>query len=760
MQPRFFRAIAVVAALGTVISMAPSFGTDTTSTDATAAGSVAAGFTPAGSRVVASTPTRQGKLSLVKLDLAGVRADAMPGLPSPDSVPLAPTTAGTAPTTAGTAQAVIQQASFADAATTSHRRRTPRPQVLTAKLDTLPFTVMGVTWDRTNGLGDVAIRYRVRESGTWSQWAGVGASDAAPDPGTPDAKSGSRGGTDPIIAVDANGLQIWAESSRGTLSGVKAVLVDPGADPVGVNTNATNASFQTAAVVAPSQPPIISRAAWGANESLRRCAPDYSNSMVSAAVHHTVSANNYPQSAVAGIIRGIYAFHTGGQGWCDIGYNFLVDRFGTIYEGRAGGITSTVVGAHTGGFNSRTIGISAIGDYGAVGAPPAMVESISRLIAWKFSVHHIVAGASVRLVSAGGESKYPAGTAVTFNTIYGHRDAGLTACPGQNLYNLLPAIRSRVAALSNASVAVSPIGTVEAYSGATNGVRVQGWALDPESTASLTIQVSLDGAVRTLIANTSRPDVGLLYAKGDDHGFSGLLPAGNGPHVVCVTAVNLGQGRSTVLGCERVTVQNVSPIGVLDTVTTTPTSITMTGWALDPDTSNPIAVHAYLDGKASAIMASNPRPDVGRKYGLGDNHGFNATLPTTQGTHQLCLYLINTPAGANPLLVCRTITTGHPPIGALDSVTSTPTGITVTGWALDADTTDPIAVHAYLDGRANVITANNPRPDVGRIFGKGDNHGFNATLTTTPGAHRLCLYLINTPAGTNPLLACRAVTTR
>jgi len=160
---------------------------------------------------------------------------------------------------------VIQQASFAVVA--AKKQRTPHPKVLTAKLDTKPFTVLGVTWDRTSGLGEVAIRYRVRESGTWTRWSGVGASDAAPDPGTPDAKSGTRGGTDPIVAVDADGLQIWAETSTGTLSGVKAVLVDPGADPVGVN--ATNASFQTAVTSAPTQPTIISRAGGGANESLR-----------------------------------------------------------------------------------------------------------------------------------------------------------------------------------------------------------------------------------------------------------------------------------------------------------------------------------------------------------------------------------------------------------------------------------------------------------------------------------------------------------
>jgi N-acetylmuramoyl-L-alanine amidase len=448
MSFRFFHAIVAAAA---AVSIVPSIAADP------------AFPTP--------TSSRQHQLSVVELDLTGVRADAVTDLPSPDVVPpedgsAAPTQPDTTPVTnAGTSQetnasvtglAVIQQA--LTVVNNPHRR--PDPDVLTPKLSTTPFTVLGVTWDLTDGLGDVVIRYRVRESGTWTRWSGVSASDVAPDPGTADAKAGTRGGTDPIVAVGADGLQVWAEASNGTLSGIKAVLIDPGADPVGVN--AANASFQTA-VTAPAKPTIVSRAGWGANESLRNCAPTYSTGMAAAAVHHTASANGYAAGAVAGIIRGFYAFHTraaaaGGRGWCDVGYNFFVDRFGRTFEGRAGGITRTVVGAHTGGFNSRTIGVAAIGNFATGAAPAPMVESISRLIAWKFSVHRIVAGASVRLTSAGGASKFPAGRVVTFSTIYGHRDAGQTACPGQNLYGALPAIRSRAANLANAAVLRSPIG--------------------------------------------------------------------------------------------------------------------------------------------------------------------------------------------------------------------------------------------------------------------------------------------------------------
>jgi N-acetylmuramoyl-L-alanine amidase len=755
MPSRYFRAFAIAAAFSAVVSAVPSIDS-----------------------VVTPSLGQAGRLSVVELDLAGVNADSISSLPSPDSVPVldAPSAAtATAAPVAGsmtngrlsqegrasdTGQADIQPASFnTSASAESHRPKTPHPVVLTGKLDTKPFTVLGVTWDRTAGLGDVVIRYRVRESGTWTRWSGATASDAAPDPGTADAKAATRGGTDPIVAISGNGLQIWAETSSGTLSGVKAMLVDPGADPVAAN--ATNASFQTAAAV-PGQPSIISRAGWGANESLKRCSPDYSNSVVSAAIHHTASTNSYTAADVPGIIRGIYAYHTSGLGWCDIGYNFLVDKFGRIFEGRAGGITSTVIGAHTGGFNSGTIGVSAIGEYGAVAAPPVMVESISQLIAWKFSVHRIVAGASVRMVSAGGESKYPAGTAVIFPTIYGHRDAGLTACPGQHLYDLLPAIRARVASLANAAVSVSPLGRVDAYAGVSSGVSIRGWAFDPESTASITVQASIDGALHTLSANMSRPDVGRVYGKGDNHGFSAVLAASNGRHVVCVSAVNLGQGRSTVLGCQWVTMQNATPIGRLDQASTTPTSITLRGWALDPDTTTSIAVHVYVDGRfAVALAATDSRPDVGRVYGRGDNHGFSGTVNAAVGTHQVCVYAIDSAGGTNPRFGCSTVSVAnHPPIGQLDQVSTTPTSITLRGWALDPDTTTSIAVHVYVDGRfAVALAATDSRTDVGRVYRLGDNHGFNGTLATSKGAHTLCLYLINTPTGANPVLTCRAVTT-
>lgn len=789
------------------------------------AGGLLTGAGAAASAATGTTTAAGGSddLSVVELDLDGVEAAALPALPDPDSVPFAeeepaaaapdgaqsrrsqadaepvapapgPTaTASPAPsaTPAPTASpAPAEPAEEPDG--TAAAEPAPEPDVLTVEMETAPFTVLGVTWERTPDLDGVEIRYRVRVDGSWTDWAGVGATDVAPDADSEDAEGAERDGTDPIVAVGADGLQIWAEAETGTVTDLKAVLVDPGADPAEVGslvdgtgstaaaaagastadgatfrtlgTAGTDATVRTAAL---AQPGIISRAGWGADESLRGCTPDYSRSVVSAAVHHTASANGYSAAAVPGIIRGFYAYHTrpeaaGGRGWCDIGYNFLVDQYGRIFEGRAGGITSTVVGVHTGGFNSRTIGVSAIGDFSSYGPSPQLAESISQLIAWKFAVHRITANTNVTMVSGGGASRFPAGTAVTFNTIYAHRDAALTSCPGQSLYNLLPDIRNRVAQLSNATVAASPRWSLDALSATSSGIAVRGWAFDPNADTALPVRVSVDGAVQTLTANQSRPDVAAAYGVGRNHGFSGTVSAGNGRHLVCVTVGNVGAGQDVVVACDWVTVQNATPIGSLDAISTTPTSISVRGWALDPDTTASIGVHVYVDGKAAtAVTANRSRPDVGRVHGRGDAHGFDVTVPATGGSRQVCLYLINQPAGANPVLTCRTVQVGNVPQGSLDALTVGPGSVTVRGWALDADTTAPIGVHVYVDGRAaGALTANGHRPDVGRKFGLGDAHGFSGTFPVADGAHRVCLYLINTPNGSNPALACRDVTVR
>jgi len=721
-------------------------------------------------------------VAVAELDLAGVDRPSLAQLPAVAPAP-AEDLAGASDVAGPLAGPAARGAVAQDPGTP------PAPAVLTAELDVAPFSVMGVTWDPT--AADVVIRYRVRQAGVWSDWDAVGASDIAPDAAGKDA-AGHRGATDAIVALAADGLQVWAEADKGTVSGLKVVLVDPGHSPrdselvaapvastsAGVATTGgargtALATTVTGLLTAPAAaPPIIRRSQWGADESLRTCEPDLAGATLAAAVHHTASTNNYTAADVPGLLRGFLAYHTrpeaaGGRGWCDIGYNFLVDKFGRIFEGRAGSIERAVIGVHTGGFNSRTLGVAAIGEYGAVAPTPELLEGLSQVIAWKFATHRILANSVVTMISGGGASKYPEGTAVTFNTIYGHRDAQLTSCPGQNLYNSLQAIRDRVAALSNAAVAVSPTGNVEVLRSTVSDITVGGWVLDPDTTDPISVKVLVDDSPTVVLADQDRPDLAAYFpGAGTRHGFSVRIPAAPGLRAVCIWAQNVAGGNDLLMGCQWMTLASKAPIGSVDLVTATATDLTVTGWALDPDTTDPIAVHIYVDGAAiRGVSANLPRPDVGAAYGKGDNHGYSETLPATPGVHTVCVYGIDANGGANPQLGCRSVTVAsasvnNAPLGALENATTATGQITATGWALDPDTTDPIQVHLYLDGRAVVgLYATTTRTDIGATYGKGDNHGYSATLPATPGTHTLCAYAIDsTLTGPNPQIGCRSVT--
>ena len=142
----------------------------------------------------------------------------------------------------------------------------------------------------------------------------------------------------------------------------------------------------------------------------------------------------------------ICRYHRNSNGWNDIGYNALVDKYGTIYEGRAGGLDQAVIGAQAQGFNSQTAGMANIGDYSSTGASDAALGATADYIRWKLGVHGQPLSGPVTLTSAGGpESRYSAGAKVTVERVIGHRDMGKTACPGDGLYAQLDEIRSLVA---------------------------------------------------------------------------------------------------------------------------------------------------------------------------------------------------------------------------------------------------------------------------------------------------------------------------
>ena len=191
------------------------------------------------------------------------------------------------------------------------------------------------------------------------------------------------------------------------------------------------------------RPPIVTRAQWGADESWRTGSPSYATVKM-VFIHHTAGTNNYTQADSPAIVRGIYYYHTKVRGWWDIGYNFLVDKYGTIYEGRYGGVTKGVIGAHTLGFNTHSCGVALMGSYDLVRPSGAALSSLEKLLAWKLDLNHINPLGTATML-CGTTERFRVGQTVTFPVIAGHRQACYTECPGAAAFSLLPEVRAAVA---------------------------------------------------------------------------------------------------------------------------------------------------------------------------------------------------------------------------------------------------------------------------------------------------------------------------
>ncbi|MEV4943708.1 peptidoglycan recognition protein family protein [Streptomyces zaomyceticus] len=189
------------------------------------------------------------------------------------------------------------------------------------------------------------------------------------------------------------------------------------------------------------RPKIITRKGWGADESIREKGFVYTKTIKAAFVHHSATGNNYTCAQAPSVLRSIYRYHVQSSGWRDFGYNFAVDKCGNIYEGRAGGVAQPVLGAHTLGFNTNSMGIAVLGTFTKSAPPAAVVTAVARLTAWKLGLHGVNPKAAAYLVSGGG-NLYKKGSTVKFNAIAGHRDGFATECPGARLYGKLGTART------------------------------------------------------------------------------------------------------------------------------------------------------------------------------------------------------------------------------------------------------------------------------------------------------------------------------
>jgi hypothetical protein len=308
------------------------------------------------------------------------------------------------------------------------------------------FNLLGMRW-RGRALPEIEVRVR-RPGRGWSRWKGI----AAHEDHNPDTGRGERiaRASDPLWIGTADGVQY--RLSR-PVRGLRLHFV-----------NVASATRRARAAQEP-QPDIVSRAEWGAGACPPREPADY-GTVKAVQVHHTVSLNDYSPAEAPAMVLAICRYHRNSNGWDDIGYNALVDKYGVLYEGRAGGLDQPVIGAHAQGFNSETAGIASIADHTSVGATPQTLDALARFIRWKLQVHLQPLSGPVTLRSSGGSaSKYGAGASVTVERVIGHRDTGRTACPGELLYGQLDQLRAMVGSgvTTVPSVATRLSGTLADY---------------------------------------------------------------------------------------------------------------------------------------------------------------------------------------------------------------------------------------------------------------------------------------------------------
>ncbi len=377
--------------------------------------------------------------------------------------------------------------------------------------------VLGVKW---RGDPNAQFTVEARQgNGQWATVRDVKAADTGADSGSPDARKVAATGqaaTDPVAVDSASEVRVTVQS--GTVSDVSLTAIDsnPGSAPSGsagaldsvlprVDGPARYAyavaigalvvllvamafgwsprrvrrrTLRNALLVAvagallasciPPPPPvpdgrtmpgIMTRAQWGAlpYDTAHCGAPQYASQLKFAVVHHSDTPNTDSAASGPARVRSIQLYHMGTLGYCDIAYNFLIDRYGVIYEGRDGGMDKPVIAAHAGGFNTGSVGVALLGTFSSVGPTAAQYNSLVHLLRWRLSVGRVDPAAGFGTIAGDfSGSRFPAGFSTVFlNAIIGHRDVDLTDCPGNSMYGMLTRLRSDV----QAGIVIPPVTT-------------------------------------------------------------------------------------------------------------------------------------------------------------------------------------------------------------------------------------------------------------------------------------------------------------
>ncbi|WP_254868184.1 N-acetylmuramoyl-L-alanine amidase [Corynebacterium sp. Marseille-P4321] len=299
------------------------------------------------------------------------------------------------------------------------------------------FSMIGLTW---TGDRDIVAFVRAQQpDGSWGEWYEM-------DQATPPTGA-TTFGTEPIFVGSTKRIQVSTgnvdlldrartdSNAPTTAKDIEAVFLDGGTGTVDGGIAPVADSYTS------GMPKVITRAQWGASSSK---SPYYSEPTTAATVHHTAGSNNYTEAQAPGIVRGIWQYHARDLGWGDIGYHALVDKYGNIYEGRAGGMDRGPQGAHVGAFNQNTWGVSMLGNYEVARPSQAALQAMGDIIGWKAAVAGFDPMGSSYHYAEGNfnGSRFAAGQGKMFPNINAHRDFHFNDCPGDYLYAQMGTIRT------------------------------------------------------------------------------------------------------------------------------------------------------------------------------------------------------------------------------------------------------------------------------------------------------------------------------